>query len=190
MSARRASGQQNTNRMHHRRKVNMGPPYSFLPIVIVRRRREKSSAALGDVLGSGMEIPCGAWRQGEQKGSFDCGCASLREAQSSLRMTDLEWIASFVAEGFGGEGSACGPRWIEGRNEGDSDRDHGYQETIRQAGGEGDVVDGVDLGRERNHVVVASGIGDAVAEQQADGGADDADEDPLSDEDVAYLRAA
>jgi hypothetical protein len=39
-------------------------------------------------------------------------------------------------------------------------------------------------------VVVASGVGDGVAEQQADGGADHADQHALRDEDVAHLRFA
>jgi hypothetical protein len=76
------------------------------------------------------------------KGSFDCGYASLREAKPSLRIT-IGWL--FVAQGFGGEGSAGGPRWVQGCNEGNSDCYKRYQNAIHQAWGERDVVDGVDL---------------------------------------------
>jgi len=39
--------------------------------------------------------------------------------------------------------------------------------------GRRDVVDGIDFGGERDEVVVASGVGDGVAENEADDGADD-----------------
>ncbi len=111
--------------------------------------------------------------------------ALLKLASHGLRMTN-----SFVAKGFGREGSACGPRRIERGDEGDADGDDGDEEAIHGARDEGNVVDGVDLGREGDDVVVAAGVGDGVAEQQADGGADDADENALRDEDISHLRPA
>ena len=53
---------------------------------------------------------------------------------------------------------------------------------------EGDVVDGIDFGGERDEVIVRACVRDTVAEHEAEKRADNSDEHALQDEDASDLR--
>ena len=60
-----------------------------------------------------------------------------------------------VSQCFGGQNARGGRRGIECGEERDADRDHGDDEAIEQAWGEGQGIDGVDVRREGDAVVAA-----------------------------------
>ena len=91
-----------------------------------------------------------------------------------------------VTEGFGGADSSGGGGGVEGGEQGDADGDSGDEDAVEEARGEGKRVDGVDVGRELD-VVVAAGPRADVAEDEAEHGSDDADEQALQKEDAADL---
>lgn len=102
--------------------------------------------------------------------------------------SDGPW--SLVTEGLGGEDLGGLPGWIESGQEADEEGAAGDPKGVDGAGFEGDVAEGVDFGVEGDPAVVFGEVAEAVAESEAEGGADAADEEALEDEDAADLIPA
>src|SRR5215472_12973038 len=83
---------------------------------------------------------------------------------TGTRSRSVWLISSFVAEGLGGENAGGGPGGVEGRDERDAYGDQSNENAVQDARSEGNVVDGVHLGSEREQAVVASDVREGVAE--------------------------
>src|ERR1700716_2862950 len=73
---------------------------------------------------------------------------------------------SLVAESFRGENPRCRPGWIQRGDQGNPDGNQSDQRAIYDSRGESYVVDRVNLGSERQQVIVASRPGERVADYQ------------------------
>ena len=85
----------------------------------------------------------------------------------------------FVSQRLSREHTRCRRRRIQRRQQRDSDRNRGDNHPVERARREGQRVDGVDLGREMNEVVVSAGPRRKVAEREAQYRPDRADQESL-----------
>src|SRR6202034_948145 len=92
----------------------------------------------------------------------------------------------FVAKRFSGQDPGGGGRGVERGEERDGKGDRAYDQPIGPARGEGQVVDGVHLGRERETIMAAE-PGKTIAGDQAEDGASQTDQQALQKKDRSHL---
>src|SRR5512146_2565392 len=96
-------------------------------------------------------------------------------------------VASLIAQGFRRVNLGGGTRGIKRGNEGDEQGYEGDEDAVGEARRKGYVVDGIDLGGEREEVEVSEDEADGIADDETEDGADDSDEQALEHEDAADL---
>ena len=89
------------------------------------------------------------------------------------------FVTLLVTQGFSGKDSGGGICGVKSRDEGDEDCDAGDEKAVDKARCKRNVVDGIDLGREANDLVMSGQKADGIADDQAEEGTNDADEDSL-----------